>query len=122
MEPRALAVTPRLLILAAEPKWLAADADQAAALKSLLQLAIHVQVQVQALVLVRPVAVFSATSMLLAAALKSPELAILVPVTMAVLLDQAAASKLLLVDQQTSAALQFWMASKDSSASCMQLT
>jgi predicted nucleotidyltransferase len=33
-----------LLILAAEPKWLAVQAAQAAVLKSLLQLAIHVPV------------------------------------------------------------------------------
>ena len=115
-------MTPRLLILAAEPKWPAAVVAQAAGLKSLLQRAILVQVQLQALVLVRPVAVFLATSVLLAAAPKSPGLVILVPVTMAVSLDQAAASKLLLADQQTFAALQFWMVSKASSASCMQPT
>jgi hypothetical protein len=100
------------LILAAEPKWLAVQAVQAAVLKSLLQLAIHVQVLVQVLVLVRPVAVFWATSVLLAAEPKSPELAILVQATTAESPDQAAASKLLLADQQTSAALQFWTVSK----------
>jgi hypothetical protein len=76
-----------LLILAAEPKWLAVQAAQAAVLKSLLQLAITVQV----LVLVRPVAVFSATSVLLAAVPKSPVLAILVPATTAESSDQAVA-------------------------------
>jgi hypothetical protein len=76
-----------LLILAAEPKWLAVQAAQAAVLKSLLQLAILVQV----LVLVRPVAVFSATSVLLAAVPKSPVLAILVQATTAESSDQAAA-------------------------------
>jgi hypothetical protein len=76
-----------LLILAAEPKWLAVQAAQAAVLKSLLQLAITVQV----LVLVRPVAVFSATSVLLAAVPKSPVLAILVQATTAESSDQAAA-------------------------------
>jgi hypothetical protein len=76
-----------LLILAAEPKWLAVQAAQAAVLKSLLQLAIPVQV----LVLVRPVAVFSATNVLLAAEPKSPELAILVQETTAESSDQAAA-------------------------------
>jgi hypothetical protein len=76
-----------LLILAAEPKWLAVQAAQAAVLKSLLQLAIMVQV----LVLVRPVAVFSATSVLLAAVPKSPVLAILVQATTAESSDQAAA-------------------------------
>jgi hypothetical protein len=75
------------LILAAEPKWLAVQAAQAAVLKSLLQLAIMVQV----LVLVRPVAVFSATSVLLAAVPKSPELAILVQATTAESSDQAVA-------------------------------
>jgi hypothetical protein len=76
-----------LLILAAEPKWLAVQAAQAAVLKSLLQLAIMVQV----LVLVRPVAVFSATSVLRAAVPKSPVLAILVQATTAESSDQAAA-------------------------------
>jgi hypothetical protein len=76
-----------LSILAAEPKWLAVQAAQAAVLKSLLQLAITVQV----LVLVRPVAVFSATSVLLAAVPKSPELAILVQATTAESSDQAVA-------------------------------
>jgi hypothetical protein len=76
-----------LLILAAEPKWLAVQAARAAVLKSLLQLAITVQV----LVLVRPVAVFSATSVLLAAVPKSPVLAILVQATTAESSDQAAA-------------------------------
>jgi hypothetical protein len=76
-----------LLIQAAEPKWLAVQAAQAAVLKSLLQLAILVQV----LVLVRPVAVFSATNVLLAAEPKSPELAILVQETTAESSDQAAA-------------------------------
>jgi hypothetical protein len=76
-----------LLILAAEPKWLAVQAAQAAVLKSLLQLAIMVQV----LALVRPVAVFSATSVLLAAVPKSPVLAILVQATTAESSDQAAA-------------------------------
>jgi hypothetical protein len=75
------------LILAAEPKWLAVQAARAAVLKSLLQLAIMVQV----LVLVRPVAVFSATSVLLAAVPKSPELAILVQATTAESSDQAVA-------------------------------
>jgi hypothetical protein len=75
------------LILAAEPKWLAVQAAQAAVLKSLLQLAIMVQV----LVLVRPVAVFSATSVLLAAVPKSPVLAILVQATTAESSDQAVA-------------------------------
>jgi hypothetical protein len=111
-----------LSILAAEPKWLAVQAAQAAVPKSLLQLAIHVPVLVQALVLVRPVAVFSATSVLLAAEPKSQELAILVQATTAGSSDQAAASKLLLADQQMSAALQFWMVSKAWSANFMQPT
>jgi hypothetical protein len=80
-----------LLIQAAEPKWLAVQAARAAVLKSLLQLAIHVPVLVQVLVLERPVAVFSATNVLLAAEPKSPELAILVQETTAESSDQAAA-------------------------------
>lgn len=78
MEPRALAVIPRLLILAAEPKWLVADVAQAAEPKSLLLLAIHVPEPV----LVRLVAVFS-ESVDLAAEAKSL-LAMLVQVTTAV--------------------------------------
>ena len=81
MEPRALAVTPRLLILAAEPKWLAV-ADQVAVPKSLLLLAIHVPEPVLVSELERPVAVFSA-SVDLAAEAKSL-LAMLVQVTTAV--------------------------------------
>jgi hypothetical protein len=46
---------------------------------------------VQVLVLVRPVAVFSATSVLLAVVPKSPELAILVQATTAESSDQAVA-------------------------------
>jgi len=88
------------------------QAAQAAVPKSQLQLAIHVPVLVQVLVLARPVAVFSATGVLLAAVPKSPELAILVQEITAESSDQAAASKLLLADQQTSAALQFWTVSK----------
>ena len=82
MEPRALAVIPRLLILAAEPKWLVADVAQAAVPKSLLLLAIHVPEPVLVSELERPVAVFSA-SVDLAAEAKSL-LAMLVQVTTAV--------------------------------------
>ena len=79
MEPRALAVTPRLLILAAEPKWLAV-ADQVAVPKSLLLHATHVPVPVLESLEAKLVAVCS-ESVDQAAELKSPELAILVQVT-----------------------------------------
>lgn len=80
---RAPAVTPRLSILAAELKSPVVVA-QAAEPKSLLLLAIHVLAALLLVsVLARPVAVCSA-SVDLAAAPKSPELAILVQETMAV--------------------------------------
>lgn len=82
MEPRALAVIPRLLTLAAEPKWLVADVAQAAEPKSLLLLAIHVPEPVLVSEPVRLVAVFS-ESVDLAAEAKSL-LAMLVQVTTAV--------------------------------------
>jgi uncharacterized membrane protein YGL010W len=100
------------LILAAEPKWLAADVAQAAEPKSLLLHAILVPVLVSAVrsVLVRPVAVFSA-SVVLAAEAKSL-LATHVLETTVVELDQAAALKPLAVLLLQFAVLQFSMASR----------
>lgn len=110
MEPRALAVTPRLLILAAEPKWLAV-ADQAAEPKSLLLHAIHVPVPVLESVVAKLVAVCS-ESVDQAAELKSPVLVILVQVVTAGLLDQAAALKPALAVRLQFAVPQFWMVSR----------
>lgn len=109
MEPRALAVTPRLLILAAEPKSLAV-VDQAAEPKSLLLHAIHVPVPVLESV-VELVAVCS-ESVDQAAELKSPVLVILVQVVTAGLLDQAAALKPALAVRLQFAVPQFWMVSR----------
>jgi hypothetical protein len=97
-EPRALAVTPRLLILAAAPKWLAADKAQAVVLRSLLQLAIHVPELALGSVaesVARLVVAFSESA---AQAAEPRSLAaILVQATTAVLLDLAAALKPLAV-------------------------
>lgn len=116
MEPRAHAATPRLLILAAEPKWLAADVVQAAERKSLLLHAIHVPVLETVARLVA-----DCSESVAQAAVPKSLLAILVQETTALLLAQAAALKPTLADRPQFAEPLFWMASKVSSASCTQL-
>jgi len=111
LDQRARAVTPRLLILAAAPKWQVADVAQAAVPKSLLQPLMLVPEPALVSVVAKPVAVCSA-SVLQAAVLKSPELAIHVQGTTVVLLDQAAALKPALAVRLLFAAPQFWTVSR----------
>jgi len=104
-------VTPRLLILAAALKSLLA-VDQAAEPKSLLQHAIHVPATLALESVVERLVAVCSENVVLAAAPKSPELAIHVQETTAELQVQAAALKPALVVRLLFAALQFWMVSR----------